>query len=164
MFMQAALHFTAQQTIQAILSPALMISATGLLLLGLNNRYTNVANRIRALNDEKRRFLKHQEGKPEFDYFDTLRLESITQQINSLFTRSSHLRRAMMFELAGIACYLITSLIIAASFVVATEFVLGLPLAAFVIGLICSFVGIVFAIFEISLAYRVMQLEVRAAD
>ena len=52
----------AQQTIQAILTPALMISACGLLLLGLNNRYAIVISRIRMLNDEKRRKLADPEG------------------------------------------------------------------------------------------------------
>ena len=42
---------TAIQAIQAILAPALGISAVGLLLLGLTNRYSNIVNRIRLLND-----------------------------------------------------------------------------------------------------------------
>ena len=45
----------AVQAIQAILAPAIMVSACGLLLLGLLNRYTVIMARIRALNDERRR-------------------------------------------------------------------------------------------------------------
>ena len=50
---------TAIQAIQAILAPALGISAVGLLLLALMNRYSTIVNRIRLLNDEKRRFARH---------------------------------------------------------------------------------------------------------
>ena len=74
----------AQQTIQAILTPALMISACGLLLLGLNNRYAIVISRIRVLNDEKRRKLADPEG-IDREYVDALRFESVLQQIRNNF-------------------------------------------------------------------------------
>ena len=37
--------------IQGMLAPGLMISACGLLLLGINNKYSLVVNRIRLLNE-----------------------------------------------------------------------------------------------------------------
>ncbi|MDP2808218.1 MAG: DUF2721 domain-containing protein, partial [bacterium] len=40
--------------IQAMLAPGLMISACGLLVLGMNNKYSMVVNRIRLLNEERR--------------------------------------------------------------------------------------------------------------
>ena len=43
------------EVIQLMLAPGLMISACGLLLLGVNNKYSLVVNRIRLLNDEKRK-------------------------------------------------------------------------------------------------------------
>ena len=49
---------SAIQAIQAILAPALGISAVGLLLLGLSNRYSTIVNRIRLLADEKRRITR----------------------------------------------------------------------------------------------------------
>ena len=45
----------AVQAIQAILAPAIMVSACGLLLLGLLNRYTVIMTRIRTLSEERRR-------------------------------------------------------------------------------------------------------------
>ncbi|MBK8662836.1 MAG: DUF2721 domain-containing protein [Ignavibacteriales bacterium] len=44
--------------IQAMLAPGIMISACGLLILGMNNKYSLVVNRIRTLNEEKRKFAK----------------------------------------------------------------------------------------------------------
>lgn len=41
------------EVIQLMLAPGLMISACGLLLLGMNNKYSLVVNRIRLLNEEK---------------------------------------------------------------------------------------------------------------
>ena len=43
--------------IQLMLAPAVMISACGLLLLGITNKHTSITNRIRLLNEEKRRLL-----------------------------------------------------------------------------------------------------------
>lgn len=47
----------ASKVIQLMISPAVMISACGLLLLGANAKYSNVLNRIRLINDEKRRLV-----------------------------------------------------------------------------------------------------------
>jgi len=45
------------EVIQLMLAPGLMISACGLLLLGINNKYSIVINRIKVLNKEKRKLL-----------------------------------------------------------------------------------------------------------
>ena len=50
------------QLIQGMLAPGLMISACGLLLLGMNNKYSLVVNRIRLLNEEKRKIFHHGKG------------------------------------------------------------------------------------------------------
>lgn len=73
--------------IQLMLEPAVMISACGLLLLGMNNRYSLVVNRIRLLNEEKRRLLlKIGEKPPSLD--ENIRLESISKQISFLVFHS----------------------------------------------------------------------------
>ncbi|HEX9739900.1 MAG TPA: DUF2721 domain-containing protein [Ignavibacteriaceae bacterium] len=45
--------FSITEVIQLMLAPGIMISACGLLLLGMNNKYSLVVNRIRILNEEK---------------------------------------------------------------------------------------------------------------
>jgi len=42
------------KAIQLMLAPAVMISACGLLLLGINNKHSSITNRIRLLNEERR--------------------------------------------------------------------------------------------------------------
>ena len=149
---------TAQQTIQAILTPALMISACGLLLLGLNNRYATVISRIRLLNDEKRRKLADPEG-IDREYVDALRFESVMRQIPSLITRVSYLRRALLFLWIGVICYLLSSLLLGAGLFFGID-APTLAVWVFMIGLASAVVGAIFALLDIALAYRVLKLEV----
>ena len=73
------------QLIQGMLAPGLMISACGLLLLGMNNKYSLVVNRIRLLNEEKRKIF-HQES---IDESESSRLSNIELQISHLIERIS---------------------------------------------------------------------------
>lgn len=148
----------AQQTIQAILAPALMISACGLLLLGLNNRYAIVIGRIRMLNDEKRRKLADPEG-IDREYVDALRFESVLQQIPSLMQRANYLRRALLFLWIGVAGYLLSSIMLGVGIF------FGLSAATwavwiFMVGLLSAAIGVAFALLDIALAYKVLKLEI----
>lgn len=148
----------AQQTIQAILTPALMISACGLLLLGLNNRYAIVISRIRMLNDEKRRKLADPEG-IDREYVDALRFESVLQQIPALLVRANHLRRALMFLWGGVICYLFSSILLGFGLFFGLD-AASVAVWVFMFGLVSAVAGVVFALFDITLAYRVLRLEV----
>jgi hypothetical protein len=148
----------AHQTIQAILTPALMISACGLLLLGLNNRYAIVISRIRQLNDEKRRKLIDPEA-IDREYVDALRFESVLQQIPSLLSRVNYLRRSLMLLWVGVIGYLLSSLLLGLGLF------FGLHTAAFAVwifllGLVSTMIGVLFALLDITLAYKVLKLEV----
>jgi hypothetical protein len=83
--------------IQFMLAPAVMISACGLLLLGINNRYSSIANRIRLLNEERRRLvLKIKDGK-ELDFLESNRLASIKKQLDQLFVDLDSLKIVSCF-------------------------------------------------------------------
>jgi hypothetical protein len=148
----------AQQTIQAILTPALMISACGLLLLGLNNRYAIVINRIRGLNDEKRKKLADPEG-IDREYVDALRFESVMRQIPSLLTRANYLRRSLIFLWIGVIAYILSSLLLGAGLFFGLD-AATLAVWVFMAGLLSAAVGVIFALLDITLAYRVLKLEV----
>ncbi|MCB2203380.1 DUF2721 domain-containing protein [bacterium] len=148
----------AQQSIQAILTPALMISACGLLLLGLNNRYAIVINRIRGLNDEKRKKLSDPEG-IDREYVDALRFESVMRQIPSLLTRANYLRRSLIFLWIGVICYLLCSLLLGAALFLNLG-AAALAVWVFILGLLAAACGVVFALMDIMLAFRVLKLEV----
>ena len=89
------------EVIQLMLAPGLMISACGLLLLGMNNKYSIVVNRIRVLNDEKRKLLV----RSETALWDNVRLESITIQLEKLIYRVKLVKRAVQNYTIAVAFF-----------------------------------------------------------
>lgn len=85
--------FSVIQIIQLILAPAVMINACGLLLLATSNKYSSVLNRIRLLNDEKRKLSK-KAGEKNFE--EMQRLESLARQIEHLMARAKLVRNSVM--------------------------------------------------------------------
>jgi hypothetical protein len=146
------------QTIQAILAPALMISACGLLLLGLNNRYTTVVSRMRLLNDEKRKKLANPDA-IDREYVDMIRFESVMRQIPSLLARATHLRHALIFLWCGVVCYLLSSLCLGVTIFFRAN-IAFLAVWIFMIGIGSAVIGVVFALLDIALAHKVLKLEV----
>jgi len=149
---------SALQTIQAILAPALMISACGLLLLGLNNRYATVVNRIRLLNDEKRRRLADPDS-VDREYVDAIRFESVMRQIPLLLTRANHLRRSLIFLWSGVIGYLLTSLLLGVSLFLRVHIAVA-AVWVFLAGITAALLGVLFALLDIGMARRVMRLEI----
>ena len=96
------------QLIQGMLAPAVMISACGLLLLGMNNKYSLVVNRIRLLNEEKRKIF-HQE---KIDPIDSNRLSNIELQISHLIGRISLVRNAVFSYSLAVALFIVSSVLI----------------------------------------------------
>jgi hypothetical protein len=148
----------AQQTISAILTPALMISACGLLLLGLNNRYATVVGRLRALTEERRRRAAQGERSGE-EYHDTIRFESIVRQIPLLLMRSGFLRRALIYLWIGVFGYLSASLCLSFNLVFQNAMFAGVSVVVFMIGVLSAAVGVVFALLDIIYAHKVLSLE-----
>lgn len=155
---------SAIQAIQAILAPALGISAVGLLLLGLNNRYSLIISRIRQLNDEKRRFHQRMVEKNELSFPESSRFMSIRQQSEELFMRSKLVRNAILSMQTAIGLFVLSSVTIGTSLFLATDVIQRAALIMFMFGMISVFVGIVFAASEVFRAYRVVLLEMRAEE
>ncbi|TAK53687.1 MAG: DUF2721 domain-containing protein [Bacteroidetes bacterium] len=155
---------TAIQAIQAILAPAVGISAVGLLLLGLNNRYSLIISRIRLLNEEKRKFAHRLVEKSELTFTENTRFMSIRQQSEELFQRSRLVRNAILSLQTSIGLFVLTSVMIGTSLFVAKEAFRLVPLILFMLGMIAVFVGIVFAASEVYRAYHVVLLEMRAEE
>ncbi len=155
---------TAIQAIQAILAPALGISAVGLLLLGLNNRYSLIISRIRQMNDEKRRFAQRLLEKTELSYMENSRFMSIRQQSEELFARSRIVRNAILSLQTSIGLFVLSSVAIGLSMVIETEMFRLVPLFLFILGMAVVFVGIVYAAIDVYRAYHIVLLEMRAEE
>lgn len=148
------------EVIQLMLAPGLMISACGLLLLGMNNKYSLIVNRIRLLNDEKRRVVSKISGK-EFNYEETVRIESISMQINKLIFRALLVRNAVLSYTIAVALFVITSLLIGFKFIFELEKLGSLITALFLIGMISVLAGVLFAAYETIKGYEIIQVEVK---
>jgi hypothetical protein len=155
---------TAIQAIQAMLAPAVGISAVGLLLLGLSNRYSSIINRIRLLNEERRKYARLLSTEHDLPYADNMRLVSIATQVKELLTRSRYVRNAILWMQAAIALFVLTSAGIGVNLFFSGEAMRILPLAIFICGMIAVVVGIAFAGMEVHRSYRIVLLEVEAEE
>lgn len=144
------------QLIQGMLAPGLMISACGLLLLGMNNKYSLVVNRIRLLTEEKRTIF-HQET---IDESDSNRLSNIELQISHLIGRISLVRNAVFSYSLGVALFIVSSVLIGVTFNTRTITFEWLILGFFYAAMFAVFVGIVFAAIEVWKGYRIVKIEI----
>jgi hypothetical protein len=144
------------QLIQGMLAPALMISACGLLLLGMNNKYSLVVNRIRLLNEEKRKIF-HQE---KIDVDDSNRLNNIELQISHLIGRISLVRNAVFSYSLAVALFIVSSVLIGVTINKQTPGFDWLIVAFFYAGMFAVFVGIIFAAVEVWKGYRIVKIEI----
>ncbi len=149
--------------IQAMLAPGLMISACGLLLLAISNRYSLVVTRIRLLNKEKRE-LAHKAGLANLDFDDENRLSSIMKQIEKLTFRVRLVRDAVVSYTVAIAFVVISSILIGLDSIFSIEYAKTIIIMFFTFGVISVLVGIIFAGYEVILGYRIILFEVKAEE
>ena len=150
--------------IQSMLAPALGISAVGLLLLGLNNRYSIIINRIRLLNEERRKYLRYLQQHDSLEYADNIRFMSVTNQSNELLIRSRLVRNAILSLQSAIALFVLASVTIGVNLLVAAPAMKIIPLWIFVLAMVGVFLGVIYAAREVYRSYRIVLLEAKADD
>lgn len=151
------------EVIQAMLAPGLMISACGLLLLSMNNKYSLVVNRIRLLGEERRKFsIKASER--EFLYQEEVRLKSISIQLDKLKYRVKMVRNAVFSYSLAVALFVITSMQIGASFILKSSNFETLVIVSFSIGMFLVLIGICFAAIETIKGYEIISYETKADE
>ncbi|GAB4130856.1 MAG: hypothetical protein Fur0015_04720 [Ignavibacteriales bacterium] len=158
-----SVQLNAVSIIQLMLAPAVMISACGLLLLGMNNRYSLVVNRIRLLNEEKRRLLTRYGEKP-LSVEDNIRLESILIQIKALTFRVKLVRNSVISYVTAVALYVLTSLLIGVSSVLSFHKVNYFIILTFLLGMISLLVGVIFAAIETKKGFDIIKFEVQSHE
>lgn len=147
------------QIIQLMLAPGLMISACGLLLLGMNNKYSLIVNRIRLLNEERRKFIRLFEGK-KFEYEENVRLESISIQVSALLVCVKLVRNAVLSYTIAVAFFVFTSLLIGLQLGFKEIDFTTTVTICFLVGMICVVTGIFYAAYETKKGYDIIQFEV----
>jgi hypothetical protein len=151
------------QIIQLMLAPGLMISACGLLLLGMNNKYSLVVNRIRLLNEERRRVLRRMD-ESEFSYQENVRLESISKQLEKLTYRVKLVRNAVLFYTIAVALFVITSLLIGFGYLFEITRLNSFITTLFLLGMVSVLCGVIFAAYETYKGYEIVKYEVESEE
>ncbi len=154
---------TIVEIIQLMLAPGLMISACGLLLLGMNNKYSLVVNRIRLLNDERRKIV-HKLDDKNFNYHENVRLASISKQLDALIYRVKLVRNAVLFYTVAVALFVLTSLSIGAEEIFSIERLNSVITILFSLGMVSVLVGVIFAAYETYKGYEIVKFEVIAEE
>lgn len=130
------------------LSPALAISAIGLLIFGLNNRITTIATRVRDLNKELR-----QHPTPH-------RRENIRRQIPLFLKRARLIRNSMFLLFGALGMMVFTAATIAVTRVQFVNLDL-VPVWSFLGGLFLVLVAVVIESYETIVNLRTLSLDVQ---
>ncbi len=145
------------QFISGLLAPAIMISSCGLILLGLQTKYSNIIDRIRALNEEKRRM----EMADSLDRYQGRRMKSLTAQMDRLLVRARLDRNGILSLYLAILFFVLTSLSIAPAYF-GPFGLIPLSIVLFVTGIGLVLVGVVYVALEVFNSYKVVKHEVEA--
>lgn len=138
------------EIIQGMLAPGIMISACGLLLLGMNNKYSLVVNRIRTLNIEFR----------SLDSKNTNRRGSILSQLPLLIQRMKMIRNAVWFYTIAIALFIFSILSIGIFLLIEEAYVMTyISFSLFIVALLAVLLGIINAAKEVRLGYDILSIE-----
>lgn len=149
--------------IQSMLAPGIMISACGLLLLGMNNKYSLIVSRIRALNEEKRNYFG-KAGETGLQYEDEIRINSLAKQLQLLHGRAKLVRNAVFFYSVAVGLFVITSLIIGLALAVKLEYLEPIIMSCFSLGMIQVLGGIGFAAMETVKGYQIISYEIKVDE
>lgn len=153
------MELTIVNVIQAMLAPGLMISACGLLLLGMNNKYSLVVNRIRQLDDEKRKLTTYPK-KDNLHPDEQQRLENVKLQIDHFAHRVMLVKNAVISYSVAVAFFIIASLLIGLQFKFNSEWISQIAICAFLAGMVSVFIGVLFAAQEIRKGHQIVKIEI----
>ncbi len=144
----------AVQQIQQVLAPAVMISSSALLAMGLQNKLTALANRFRALTHEKRALNQNSGRTP----VENERLNNLTEQTSGLLKRIKLVKQSIVCVFGSILCFTGTSLAIFANLISHIDFWKA-GIFLFGAGFIFVFIASALMIRETLLLYRIIKLE-----
>ena len=139
------------------LAPAVMVSYCGLLILGLQNRYSNVVSRIRNHNRERLELA----ALVEMPTYEAERFTIITLQLQRLLIRCRLIRNAILSIFLAVLFFLGAAILS----LIGTTRDIDLSwwtLASFGFGLSMTVISMIFATVDILRSYRIIAIEVQA--
>lgn len=142
----------------AMITPALLISATGSLVLSTSTRLGRVIDRVRYL-EERLSELIYTENKEEIPLYDK-RVEVIVDLLDKVTSRSRLLQKAMEWFYYGLGAFILCSVSIAlAAFLSKYALAKYLPIAIGVFGIMFLFYGSVLMLRETRMATATVNAE-----
>lgn len=149
------MNVNAVEFIQAMLAPGIMISACGLLILGMNNKYSLIINRVRLLDDELRRLAYPEKELPTHQ---KERMQNVSEQLALFHRRVFFVRNTVILYSVAVAFFILTSVLIGVE--IGTGIGLqSVLMVVFLLGMLSVLAGIVFAVMEVVRGYRIVSLE-----
>lgn len=119
------------ETLSAMITPALFMTANGSLIISTSNRMSRVVDRVRELNDQVDLM---QRGKSDLDFL-TERQEHVADQIRRLEWRSDRIRLALTVLYLAFGSFVGTSLTLALDTIFAGHLAV-LPTSLAIIGVL----------------------------
>ena len=147
-------NLTVVSIIQSMLAPGLMVSACGLLILGMNNKYSLIVNRIRLLKNEERNI-------NEKDSSFLQRKKCLDIQIEKLNERMKLDRNSVVSYSLAVGLFIISSIFIGVNYISNILIVKQLIIIFFLLGVFCVLVGVFYATFEAIKGYQIVQIEIK---
>lgn len=139
----------------AMITPALLISATGSLVLSTSTRLGRVVDRVRVL-EQRLSELIMTEDKTEIPLYDR-RLETIVSLLDKVTSRARILQRAMGAFYYGLGFFILTSVSIAVAGFANTYRWLPIPIG--IVGIIFLFYGSLLMLLETRMATATVNAE-----
>jgi Protein of unknown function (DUF2721) len=139
----------------AMVTPALLISATGSLVLSTSTRLGRVVDRVRQLEDRLGALI-YSEDKDSIPLYDK-RVEVVVELLDKVTSRSRILQRAMGAFYYGLMFFILTSVSIA--IVGLLNIYLWLPIPLGVVGIMFLFYGSVLMLRETRIAAATVNTE-----
>ena len=124
--------------------------------MGMNNKYSLVVNRIRLLNEERRKFLYEKQKNKDIKK----RHKSIDEQILRLNFRMALIRNAVFSYSLAVAFFIVSSVMIGWNNMTNASEISWLVMISFLIGMIFVFTGIIFAAIEVWKGYKIITIEI----
>ena len=139
----------------AMVTPALLISATGSLVLSTSTRLGRVIDRVRQL-EERLSDLIYAENKDEVPLYEK-RVEVIVDLLDKVTSRSRILQRAMQAFYYGLGMFVLTSVTIAIAAIFNTARWVPIPIG--IVGIMFLFWGSVLMLLETRMATATVNAE-----
>jgi len=156
------------EIIQTLVSPAVMVSANGLLCLGFYNRLAAVVSRGRAINKERVDLLTHlaslrAEDKELPHAMHMRRRTEVLDRVGTrLLGRAQWVRRVLYCLLWAVLCMLACSLTL--GLVAVTGYFVTIALGFFATGTLLMMTGGATAIWELHLSLEPLMFETECID